>query len=62
MGSNLEEIRNVKAQLKEKFVIKDLGILKYFLDIEIAHSPKGLFISQRKYILYLLKEIDKTRV
>jgi hypothetical protein len=33
--------------------------LKYFLEIEIAHSPKGLFISQRKYALDLLKETRK---
>jgi Reverse transcriptase (RNA-dependent DNA polymerase) len=47
-GNNLEEIKNVKRKLKENFDIKDLGLLKYFLGIEIAHSPKGLFISQKK--------------
>jgi hypothetical protein len=31
--------------------------LKYFLDIKITRSTKGLFISQRKYTLDLLKEI-----
>jgi hypothetical protein len=40
-------------------LISDLGLLKYFLEIEIAHSPKGLFISQRKYTLDLLKETGK---
>jgi hypothetical protein len=35
---------------KENFNIKDLGLLKYFLGIEIAHSPKRLFISQRRYV------------
>jgi hypothetical protein len=29
------------------------------LEIEIVHSPEGLFISQRKYTLDLLKEIGK---
>jgi hypothetical protein len=33
--------------------------LKYFLDIKIAHSNGELFLSQRKYILDLLKEIGK---
>jgi hypothetical protein len=33
--------------------------LKYFLGIEIAHSSKGLFISQRKYVLDLLKQTGK---
>jgi hypothetical protein len=36
-------------------------VLKYFFEIEVAHSPKGLFLSQRKYILDLLKETDKLR-
>jgi hypothetical protein len=39
--------------------IKYLDKLKYFLGIKIAHSLKDLFISQRKYILDLLKKIDK---
>jgi Reverse transcriptase (RNA-dependent DNA polymerase) len=57
--NNLEEMRNVKEKLKERLDIKDLGILKYFLGIEITYSPKNIFISQRKYILDLLKETDK---
>jgi hypothetical protein len=45
--------------LRENFNIKDLGLLKYFLGIEIAHSPKSLFISQRKYVIDLLRETKK---
>jgi hypothetical protein len=45
--------------LRENFNIKDLGLLKYFLGIEIAHSPKVLFISQRKYVLDLLRKMRK---
>ncbi|XP_028106951.1 uncharacterized protein LOC114305993 [Camellia sinensis] len=29
--------------------MKDLGPLWYFLDIEVASSPKGYFLSQAKY-------------
>uniref|UniRef100_A0A6N2N1V2 Uncharacterized protein n=1 Tax=Salix viminalis TaxID=40686 RepID=A0A6N2N1V2_SALVM len=36
---------------------KKLERLKYFLSIEVAHSEKGIFISQQKYIYYLLKEL-----
>jgi Reverse transcriptase (RNA-dependent DNA polymerase) len=59
VGNDLEEIKRVKMQLKENFDIKDLGLLKYFLGIEIAHSPKSIFISQRKYTLNLLRETGK---
>jgi hypothetical protein len=45
--------------LKNEFDIKDLGKLSYFLGIEIAYSNKGLFLSQRKYTLDLLKETGK---
>lgn len=34
--------------------MKDLGILKYFLGIEVASSPAGLFLCQRKYSMDIL--------
>jgi Reverse transcriptase (RNA-dependent DNA polymerase) len=58
-GNNEMEIELIKRNHKQKFEIKDLGKLKYFLGIEIAHSKKGLFLSQRKYVLDLLKETRK---
>jgi len=45
-----------KAYLHTCFSIKDLGPLKYFLGIEPAHGPKGLFLSQRKYALEIVDE------
>jgi Reverse transcriptase (RNA-dependent DNA polymerase) len=58
-GNNNEEIKRVKQYLKREFDIKDLEKLSYFLGIEIAHSSKGLFLSQRKYVLNVLKETGK---
>ena len=55
-GDNVDEIANLKISLQQKFSIKDLGVLKYFLGIEMASSNKGLFLNQRKYILDLLQE------
>ena len=46
--------------LAKEFEIKTLGKLKYFLEIKVAHSRKGIFISQQKYITYLLKDTGKT--
>lgn len=38
------------------FHIKDLGVLKYFLGLELARGPSSMFICQRKYTLDILKE------
>lgn len=37
--------------------MKNLGGLKYFLGIEVARSQRGIFLSQRKYVLDLLSEV-----
>nr|GEU38957.1 hypothetical protein [Tanacetum cinerariifolium] len=42
--------------LKSKFMIKDLGKLKYFLGIEVVDAEKGICLNQRKYVLDLLSE------
>jgi hypothetical protein len=57
-GDNEDEINTLKKSLKSKFAIKDLGVLKYFLGIEMATSSKGLFLNQRKYLMDLLEEAE----
>ncbi|RDX79724.1 putative mitochondrial protein, partial [Mucuna pruriens] len=39
--------------------MKELGKLKYFIRIKVSYSKQGIFISQRKYVLDLFKEIGK---
>ena len=55
-GDDVEEIKYLKKNLGRAFEVKDLGPLRYFLGIEIAKSPKGIVLSQRKYVLDLLTE------
>src|SRR3954466_10651482 len=55
-GDDAEEIQRLKNRLRKEFEVKDLGQLKYFLGIEIARSPRGIVLSQRKYVLDLLSE------
>ncbi|GJZ72583.1 uncharacterized mitochondrial protein-like protein, partial [Tanacetum coccineum] len=45
--------------LSRRFAMKDLGLLRYFLGIEVASSPKGYLLSQSKYIGDLL---DRARI
>ncbi|GFY98949.1 hypothetical protein Acr_13g0003500 [Actinidia rufa] len=53
---DVDEILNLKFRLAQEFEIKDLESLRFFLGMEMARSNKGIFISQRKYILDLLEE------
>jgi hypothetical protein len=55
-GSDTEEIVGLKHHLAQEFEVKDLGHLKYFLGIEVSRGTKGIFLTQRKYVLDLLKE------
>ena len=55
-GDDSEGIGELKAFLHQQFQTKDLGLLHYFLGIEVAQSKHGVFISQRKYALDTLSE------
>nr|GEX32851.1 ribonuclease H-like domain-containing protein [Tanacetum cinerariifolium] len=55
-GNNKNEIDKFKSFLSIKFMIKDLGQLKYFLGIKVLENKSGMCLSQRKYYLELLSE------
>nr|GEV68582.1 putative reverse transcriptase, RNA-dependent DNA polymerase [Tanacetum cinerariifolium] len=55
-GNDEEEMTRLRTNLFKKFKMKDLGILKYFLGIEVLRSKQGIFICQKKYVLDLLAE------
>ncbi|XP_021804165.1 uncharacterized protein LOC110748497, partial [Prunus avium] len=56
-GNDKHEISQLQDYLATEFEMKNLGELKYFLGIEVARSQKGIFLSQRKYVLDLLTDI-----
>ncbi|GJW98934.1 ribonuclease H-like domain-containing protein [Tanacetum coccineum] len=58
-GNSVSEIEKFKVFLKSKFIIKDLGKLKYFLGIEVVFTDKGICLNQIKYVLDLLSEYGK---
>jgi hypothetical protein len=55
-GNSLVEFQHIKSILHSTFKIKDLGQLKYFLGLEVAHSKQGISLCQRKYCLDLLSD------
>ena len=55
-GNDPDERKALQNYLSSKFELKDLDHLKYFLRIEESRSDKGIFLSQRKYALDLLRE------
>ncbi|CAM8993362.1 unnamed protein product [Rhodiola kirilowii] len=55
-GTSSLLISEVKKYIHDTFRIKDLGLLKYFLGLEVARSDAGIFLNQRKYAIELLDE------
>lgn len=49
-GDDSEGISALKSQLQQHFAMKDLGLLRYFLGIEVASSPKEYLLCQSKYV------------
>lgn len=52
----MSRIEATKAFLNQKFSIKDLGQLKYFLGIEVARASEDIVPHQRKYTLDILED------
>ncbi|XP_049405441.1 F-box/FBD/LRR-repeat protein At1g13570-like [Solanum stenotomum] len=59
-GIDPEERKALQSYLSKEFKLKDLGPIKFFLEIEVSRSSKGIFLSQKKYTLDLLKETSMT--
>jgi hypothetical protein len=57
---NDANIFDLKKLLKQKFEMKDLGELRYFLGIEVIQSPKGIWLLQKQYALNKLSEYGMT--
>eukprot|EP00253_Pinus_taeda_P016046 PITA_16046 len=57
MGDELL-ILSCKKDLATEFEMKDLGLLHYFLGLEIWHRSGGLFVSQGKYAREILEKFN----
>jgi hypothetical protein len=51
-------IAECKKRLALEFEMKDLGLMHYFLGLEVWQSPKRIFLNQGKYTVEILKRFD----
>ena len=58
-ASDMASISSLKSFLHSQFHTKDLGMLKYFLGVEVMRNKHGIFLFQRKYVLDLLSKTGK---
>ncbi|GJS95890.1 ribonuclease H-like domain, reverse transcriptase, RNA-dependent DNA polymerase [Tanacetum coccineum] len=55
-GTPKKEINKFKAQMEEKFEMSDLGLLAYYLGIEVTQTNGDISIKQSAYGNKILKE------
>lgn len=56
--NNQSMIEDLKHMLKGRFMMKDLGQIKYFPGIEIARNEQGIVLNQFKYALDLISDLS----
>jgi hypothetical protein len=57
-GSSEKLIAGCKAELACEFEMKDIGLMHYFLGLEVWQSPGEVFLGQGKYAVEILEEIS----
>ena len=57
-GSNLQQIERFKQDMMQAFEMSDLGLMSFFLGMEIKQSRGVIFIGQEKYAKEILKKFQ----
>jgi len=55
-GNNLRIIAKFKEAMISYFEMTNLGLMSYFLGIEVIQQDDGIYISQKKYVDNILKK------
>lgn len=55
MGSCLNLIYTFKEDMKKEFDMSDLGLMSYFLRMQVHQSSSEIFVCQSKYVRDMLK-------
>ena len=56
LGNNDEMIEEFKSTMTREFEMTDLGLLKFFLGLEVKQRETDIFISQETYAKEILKK------
>jgi Reverse transcriptase (RNA-dependent DNA polymerase) len=56
MGNNEKMIKEFKEVTTQEFEMTDLGLMKYFLGIQVRQDKIGIFVSQEAYAKDILKK------
>ena len=59
-GNNAELIEAFKEVMKKEFEMTDLGLMKYFLGLEVIQWKDGIFVLQEMYAEEVLKKFKMT--
>jgi hypothetical protein len=59
-GSNSAMLHHLIQLLSFEFKLRDLGVVHYFLGIEVQSTGMGLMLCQHKYILDILTRASMT--
>lgn len=60
MGSSASVVKKFKTSMMKMFGMEDLGLLNYFLGLEIKQGDDGVFVSQIKHAYGLVKRFSMT--
>jgi hypothetical protein len=58
VGISKDMVAEFKDVMVKEFKMKDLGLMRYFLGIQVKQSLRKIFISQEKYVADLLKKFN----
>lgn len=57
-GNDEHLVQQFKKNMMSTYEMSDLGLLHYFLGIEVSQTENGIFISQKKYAENILKKLN----
>lgn len=60
LGFYLTEIRNLKKKLRDKFIIRDIGLMSWYLGIEVIRDQpyRTFYINKSVFMQKILKNLE----